>query len=167
MRIDIMKNKKQKKYVTNYIQKKLPLFSRVEQFNSKYDEIYIEYIEQKILTYEILIRKEENKLFRKNLESEIISILVNTQDLKSQSIDENIETLKVFVPKESIRKNNIDEEKLIEIVKKELVKFFKENKKYKNIKENNIANIKIIEIKSIYKPIWIFKYKNRSVILDL
>lgn len=167
MKINVIKNNNEKKDINKYILKKLPLLSRVEQFNTKIDDLYTEYIEQKILTYEVITKKEEKKLFRKSLQSEIISIIVNTQNLESHSVDEEINTSKIFVAKENIRKNNINEDKLIEIVKKELIKYFKDNKKYKNIREDNIENIKIIDIKSIYKPIWIAKYRDRTIILDL
>ncbi|MFI3209554.1 MAG: hypothetical protein R3Y64_00645 [Peptostreptococcaceae bacterium] len=158
MKIEVVEVLENKNEIKNYISHKLPLFSKVSQFNEDIDSLYVEYVEQKLLSYEVFVKKEGGSLFRKNIQKENLSILVNPRNGLSQSI-EITNPKKLFVTKDNIIKSEIDEEKLVSSVDKELNSFFRR-------KDNNIDKINLVNVRSIYKPVWIFKYRKRKIILD-
>ena len=65
--------------------------------------------------------------------------------------------------KKIIKKSCINECEMLEIMKDEILRLFR-----KNIinKKGHIHDIKVIDIKSIYKPYWIGTYNGKSVVLE-
>ena len=46
------------------ILRKTPLISKIDQFNRKIENIHLEYVEYKVLKFEIIVRKENINNFR-------------------------------------------------------------------------------------------------------
>ncbi len=164
MQIDVIGVKKNKDEVLEYVSNKLPLISKVSQFNTRIEDIYNKYVEYKILKYEISIRKKSDKHFRYKLRKENINILVNTYTGKSESISERLYTDKIYVSKKYIKSSTMDEEKLAILVKDELYKIFSASNHY--MKKDYVQSIKLVELKSIYKPIWVANFKGREIIIE-
>ena len=63
MRVDAIDIKVNKKDAMKYLINKLPLMSRVVQFNSSPKKMHIEYIEFKVISYEIITKIKGNNLY--------------------------------------------------------------------------------------------------------
>ena len=87
MKIEVTTTKTNKKDVTRYILRKIPLVSKIAQFNNIIGDIHIEYVEFKVLKYEIVSKNKSNNFFRKELKKDSITMIVNTQNGHSESID--------------------------------------------------------------------------------
>ena len=166
MKIEVINYKKTRKEAQRYIAKKLPLASRVAQFNTFIENMHIEYIEFKVIQYEISTKKRG--LLRTNdIDKENINIIVNTSDGRSESIHEIPQTSKKYVPKTCIKQNSINEDELSERVKEEIIKYLKDSTKYRKLIEKNICSIDLLNIKSIYKACWIADFKGRKIVIDI
>ena len=66
MLVDSIKIKVNKQDAIKKILRKTPLISRVAQFNNTAKDVHLEYIEYKMLKYEITTKTESENLFRKN-----------------------------------------------------------------------------------------------------
>lgn len=166
MLVEVMENKMKKKDAVKYFLNKMPLMSRVAQFNTVVKDVHIEYIEFKILSYEITSKEKKNKFFRHNKKKKNITMLVNTYNGYTQSIESSPTTFKRYVSKSYIKKSKIEEEKIILEVKNQIMNHLTQS--YKDITMDKIAlhNISIIDIKSIYKPYWVADYNGKSIIID-
>ncbi len=165
MRIEVMDCKKTRIEAQKYILKKLPLASRVAQFNSFIEGMHLEYIEYKLLSYEISI-KRKNGLKKPEIKKDRIDILVNTYNGRSESINEMPKTSKKYVVKSYIRNATINEEDLTRVVKDEVIKFLKDKRLYKSLDKFNIQSIELVDIKSIYKACWIAEFRGRNILID-
>ncbi len=162
MKIEVTTTKINKRDATKYILRKIPLVSKVAQFNNIIGDIHIEYIEFKVLKYEILSKNKSNKFFRKELKKDLITIIVNTQNGHSESIDKIPLTSKRYVSKSRIQRTKIKDDDMIRCVKNEIIGFLKN---YNNEKIT-IQDINVTEVKSIYKPYWVADFRGRNIYIE-
>ena len=78
MLVDSIKVNVNKQDAMKKIFTKTPLISKVIQFNNKAKDVHLEYIEFKILTYEIISKKGNMSFFRNNFKTFNITMIVNT-----------------------------------------------------------------------------------------
>lgn len=152
MLVDLIEIKISKKEALNNLVKKIPLLSRVVQFNDRIKDINIRYIEYKIFKYKINF--VEDGLLKSN--DRIISL--NTYTGHTKIIDKVPTTVKRYIAKECIEKSKINDLILKNSVKKEIEKNYK---KYEN------ENIVLSDIFSVYKPHWTCIYKGKNIFLDI
>ena len=157
MRVEVIDMEQTKNEAKKYILKKIPLVSKVFQFNSVIGDIKLEYIEFKVLIYEVISKKKNNKIFRNETKKETITMLVNTYNGHSESIDK--------IPNTCIRKSKINEDDLVNVVKKEIITRLTDRLRYDSIDKVTIQ-INIVDIKSIYKPYWIADFRGRNIFID-
>ena len=69
MRVEVMDIEKKRNEAKKYISHKLPLVSKVSQFNRIIGDIKLEYIEFKVLKYEVIIKNKSKNLLRSGLNS--------------------------------------------------------------------------------------------------
>ena len=154
MRVEVIDMEQTKNEAKKYILKKIPLVSKVFQFNSVIGDIKLEYIEFKVLIYEVISKKKNNKIFRSETKKETITMLVNTYNGHSESIDK--------IPN---RESKINEDDLVNVVKKEIITRLTDRLRYDSIDKVTIQ-INIVDIKSIYKPYWIADFRGRNIFID-
>lgn len=152
MLVDLIEIKISKKEALNNLVKKIPLLSRVVQFNDRIKDINLKYIEYKIFKYKINF--VEDGLLKSN--DRIISL--NTYTGHTKIIDKVPTTVKRYIAKECIEKSKINDLILKNSVKKEIEKNYK---KYEN------ENIELSDIFSVYKPHWTCIYKGKNIFLDI
>ena len=165
MRIEVMDIEKTRNEAKKYISHKLPLVSKVSQFNRIIGDIKLEYIEFKVLKYEVIIKNKSKNLLRSGTKKEIITMLVNTCNGHSESVDKIPNTSKKYVSKSCIRKNIINDEDLVDVVKKQIISYLTNKLKYDNLNKINIE-INMVDIKSIYKPYWVGEFRGRNIFID-
>ena len=165
MRIEVMDIEKTRNEAKKYISHKLPLVSKVSQFNRIIGDIKLEYIEFKVLKYEVIIKNKSKNLLRSGTKKEIITMLVNTCNGHSESVDKIPNTSKKYVSKSCIRKNIINDEDLVDVVKKQIISYLTNKLKYDNLNKINIE-INMVDIKSIYKPYWVGDFRGRNIFID-
>lgn len=166
MRVEIINTEKTKNEAKKYILNKIPLVSKVFQFNSFIGDIRLEYIEFKVLKYEVISKKKNNGIFRNELKKETITMLVNTYNGHSESIDKIPNTSKKYISKSCIRKNKINEEDLVNVVKKEIITRLTDRLRCNRNDRINIQQINIVDIKSIYKSYWVADFRGRNIFID-
>lgn len=165
MRVEVIDIEKTRNEAKKDILHRLPLVSRVFQFNDVIGDIRLEYIEFKVLKYEVISKSKNNNLFRRESQKENITILVNTYNGHSESVDKIPTTSKKYVSKSCIRSNKINEDDLISLVKKQIIKKLTDKLKFDSLSKVNIE-INILEIKSIYKPYWVADFRGRNIFID-
>ena len=165
MRVEVMDIEKTRNEAKKYISHKLPLVSKVSQFNRIIGDIKLEYIEFKVLKYEVIIKNKSKNLLRSGTKKEMITMLVNTCNGHSESVDNIPNTSKKYVSKSCIRKNIIDDDDLVDVVKKQIISYLTNKLKYDNLNKINI-DINIVDIKSIYKPYWVGDFRGRNIFID-
>ena len=165
MRVEVIDMEQTKNEAKKYILKKIPLVSKVFQFNSVIGDIKLEYIEFKVLIYEVISKKKNNKIFRNETKKETITMLVNTYNGHSESIDKIPNTLNKYISKSCIRKSKINEDDLVNVVKKEIITRLTDRLRYDSI-DKVIIQINIVDIKSIYKPYLIADFRGRNIFID-
>ena len=132
MKIEVTTTKTNKKDATKYILRKIPLVSKVSQFNNIIGDVHLEYIEFKILKYEIISKYKSNNFFRKELKKDSITMIVNTQNGHSESIDKIPLTSKKYVSKTRIKRTKIKDDDIQKIV------FESQNLRISGISENDL-----------------------------
>ena len=165
MRVEVMDIEKKRNEAKKYISHKLPLVSKVSQFNRIIGDIKLEYIEFKVLKYEVIIKNKSKNLLRSGTKKEMITMLVNTCNGHSESVDKIPNTSKKYVSKSCIRKNIINDEDLVDVVKKQIISYLTNKLKYDNLNKINIE-INMVDIKSIYKPYWVGDFRGRNIFID-
>ena len=165
MRVEVMDIEKKRNEAKKYISHKLPLVSKVSQFNRIIGDIKLEYIEFKVLKYEVIIKNKSKNLLRSGTKKEMITMLVNTCNGHSESVDNIPNTSKKYVSKSCIRKNIIDDNDLVDVVKKQIISYLTNKLKYDNLNKINIE-INMVDIKSIYKPYWVGDFRGRNIFID-
>lgn len=166
MKIEAIAARINKKEATKYILSKIPLVSKVAQFNNVIGDVHLEYIEFKVLKYEIVSKKKKNNFFKREAKKHLITMLVNTQNGHSESIEKIPSTSKRYVTKSYINRTRIKDDDIINGVKDEIVCFLREKSKSDDLDKISIQNIKITEIKSIYKPYWVADFRGRSIFVE-
>ncbi|WP_270671025.1 hypothetical protein, partial [Paraclostridium bifermentans] len=73
------------------------------------------------------------------------------------------DTYKVNISKNNIKKSEMDEIHMLENIKNEMIKVIKNNVINSKC---HIHDIKVLDIKSIYKPYWVGIYNGKSVLLE-
>lgn len=166
MRVEAVESKVDKKEAIKHILKKMPLMSRVAQFNSIVTDVHLEYIEFKVINYEVITKEKRNRIFRQNTKSKKITMLVNTYNGYSQSIENIPKTSQRYISKSCIKESKIKEEYMIQEVKNHVISFLKDKYKQDSLDKINFQNINIIDIKSIYKPYWVANFKGKNILID-
>ena len=165
MRVEVIDTEKTKNEAKKYILNKIPLVSKVFQFNSSIGGLKLEYIEFKVLVYEVISKKKNNRIFRSETKKETITMLVNTYNGRSESIDKIPNTLNKYISKSCIRESKINEDDLVNVVKKEIIIRLTDRLRYDSIDKINVQ-INIVDIKSIYKPYWVADFRGRNIFID-
>lgn len=166
MLVEVVGMKLKKKEAIKYILRKMPLMSKVAQFNAVAEDMHVEYVEFKILKYEVTSKTKSNTLFRNGIKQHDVTMLVNTYDGYSESVEMLPDTEKRYVAKSCIKKSRIEDNDIIEGVKDQIIYFL--GKKYKNdgVDRLSVQNINIREVKSIYKPYWVANFKGKNIYID-
>ena len=86
MRVEVIDMEQTKNEAKKYILKKIPLVSKVFQFNSVIGDIKLEYIEFKVLIYEVISKKKNNKIFRNETKKETITMYSSSQMQGSEAL---------------------------------------------------------------------------------
>ena len=163
MLVNSIEIKVRKKDAMKYIFRKTPLISKIDQFNRKVENIHLEYVEYKILKYEVVNKRKNKNNFRNDDDRYNIIMMVNTYNGHSKSIDCVPQTVKRYIARSCIKKSNIKEEYIIEKVKNEILNYFNGKIKNNSIDKHIIKNIRLLEVSSIYKPYWIGNYNGKEV----
>lgn len=166
MLVEAIASKITKKEAMKYILSKTPLMSKVAQFNKSAKDIHLEYIEFKILSYEVIIKEKQSVFFRYEKKKYNITMLVNTYNGYSESIEIIPNTSKKYIAKSFIKKSKVREEDIIEGVKTQIIYFLGENLKPEKIENLNIEDISVKEIRSIYKPYWVADFNGKTILMD-
>lgn len=166
MLVDSIEIKIRKEDAIKYILRKIPLISKIDQFNRKVENIHLEYVEYKILKYEILSKRKNKNNFRSDDNRHNIIMMVNTYNGHSKSIDYNPKTVKRYIARSCIKKCNIKENYIAEKVKDEIFNYFDSEIKHNSIDKHIIKNITLLEISKIYKPYWVGNYNGKFVFVD-
>ncbi|UEL48122.1 hypothetical protein [Terrisporobacter hibernicus] len=166
MLADSIEIKVRKKDAMKHIFRKTPLISKIDQFNRKVDNIHLEYVEYKILKYEIISRRKNKNNFRNEDINDNITMMVNTYNGHSKSVESVPQTVKRYIARSCIKKSNIKEDYIVEKVKNEILNYFDSKIKKNSIDKHIIKNIRLLEVRSIYKPYWIGDYNGKEVFVD-
>lgn len=166
MLVEVMEAKRDKKEAIKYIYSKTPLMSRVTQFNKFANNVHIEYVEFKLLSYEIVNKVKLNKLLKHEKNKKNIIMLVNTYNGYSQSIELIPPTYQKYISKSCIKQSKIKEDDIINEVKNHIMCYLEGNNNLKNIDKLSLDGINIKEVKSIYKPYWVAEFNGKYVFVD-
>lgn len=166
MLVDSLEIKVKKHDAKKYIFRKTPLVSKIDQFNRKVENIHLEYVEYKILKYEIVSRKKNKSNFRNDDIKHRIIMMINTYNGHSKSIECVPQTVKRYIARSCIKKSNLKEDYIIEKVKNEILNHFDSKIKNNSMDKHIIKNISLLEVSSIYKPYWIGNYNGKEVFVD-
>ena len=151
MLVDLIEIKTNEKEAVKNFLKKIPLLSKVIQFNKSINDINLNYIEYKILKYKI--NNYENGFLRNDYRI----VVLNTYTGHIKFVDEMPITVKKYIARDCIQKSKISEYILKNKLKGQLEKYCK---RYENEK------LVLDEIVSIYKPFWTCKYNGKKIFLD-
>ena len=147
MLVNLIEIKTTEKEALKKILSKIPLLSKVTQFNKGINDIDLKYIEYKILKYKI--GNYENEFLRKNYRI----VLLNTYTGAIKFVDEMPTTVKKYIARDCVQKSKINEYIDCEIENK-VVGFLRYGKNKKNY------NDKYAEVYALYVD---SKYKNRGI----
>lgn len=164
MLIDAIDIKVEKKDIKRMLSDKTPLMSKVIQLNTRIQGTTLQYVEYKIITYDITLKTKGKNFFKSDIHENTITMLVNTYNGFSESIEVIPNTNRINVAKKYIRTSCIEEKFILESVKNEILKFL--TNRIEEINKINIQNIKVKEIKSIYKPYWVGFYNEKSIFIE-
>ncbi|MEG0857000.1 MAG: hypothetical protein RSG52_11050 [Terrisporobacter sp.] len=163
MLVNSIEIKVKKEDAMKHLLRKTPLISRIDQFNRKVEDIHLEYVEFKILKYEVISKRKNKNNFRYDDLKHTITMMVNTYNGHSQSVDNVPDTIKRYIARSCIKKSNIREDYIIEKVKNEIVNYLDRKNKGRSLDKTTIKNIKVLDVISIYKPYWIGNYNGKYV----
>ena len=94
MLVDSIEIKIKKDDAMKLILRRTPLISKIDQFNRKIENIHLEYVEYKVLRFEIISKKKNKNNFRCNDVKHKIIVIVNTYNGHSKSVDDIPETVR-------------------------------------------------------------------------
>jgi hypothetical protein len=161
MEVDALEVKMDKKQAMKIINNKIPLMSKVVQLNKRIKNIKLQYIEYKVITYEIIHKLNlKERIFNKsNTKVDNITMLINTSTGYSFNINNIPNTVKINIEKTNLRESSIDESQIINSIKDELIKNL-----HKKI--DCVQNINLVDIKSIYIPFWVGFYDDKNIFIE-
>jgi hypothetical protein len=161
MIVEALEVKKDKKQAMKIINNKIPLMSKVVQLNKRIKNIKLQYIEHKVITYAIVHKLNlKERIFNKsNTKIDNITMLINTSTGYTFNINNIPNTVKINIEQINLRESNIDESEIINSIKDELMKDLHK-------KANYIPDIKLIDIKSIYRPFWVGFYDDKNIFIE-
>lgn len=163
MLVDAIEVKVKKSDVKKIERDKVPLMSKVVQLNPRIKNSTLQYIEYKIITYNIILKVKGKSIFKQDISNNEIIMMVNTHTGFSESVTKLPTTSRINISKKYIKVASIDEESMLESMKNEILKLI-QKKLIKN--KGQIQDIKVTDVKSIYKPYWIGTYNGKSVVLE-
>lgn len=164
MLVDAIDIKLEKNDMKRMISEKTPLMSKVIQLNTRIKGTKLQYIEYKVITYDILVKIKGKNIFKPDIHTNTIIMLVNTYTGFSESIESIPVTTKINVPKKNIKNSTIEDRCMLEGVKDEILKFLTSNKE--RMSKISIQDIKVKDIKSIYKPYWVGYFNDKSIFIE-
>lgn len=164
MLIDAIDIKLERNDIKKMLSDKTPLMSKVIQLNTRIKGTNLQYIEYKVITYDVNIRTKEKSIFRSEISKNTITMLVNTYTGFSESIEIIPATNRINVAKKYIRNSLVEEKYMLEIVKDEILKFL--TKKVEKLNKVIIQDIKVRDIRSIYKPYWVGYYNDKAIFIE-
>ena len=165
MLVDSIEMKRDKSEAMKNILRKTPLMSKINQFNRKIEDIHLEFIEYRILRFEVISKRKNKNNFRFDEFKDNIIVMVNTHNGHSQSVDCVPNTIKKYISRSCIKKSNIEEDYMIEKVKNEIISYI-DKKNNNSMEKRIIKSIKLLETNSIYKPYWIGNYNGKEIGVD-
>ncbi len=151
MLVNLIEVKTTEKEALKNLLTKIPLLSKVTQFNKRINDINLRYIEYKILKYKI--NSYENGFSR----SDYRIVVLNTYTGHIKFVDEVPITVKKYIARDCVQKSKINQYILKNKLKSQLERHCK---KYENEK------LILDEVVSIYKPFWTCKYNGKKIFLD-
>lgn len=151
MLVNLIEVKISEKEALKSLLKKVPLLSKVIQFNNSIKDLKLKYVEYKILKYKI------NKIENDILKSEYRIILLNTYTGHAKVIDDVPSTVKRYIAKDCVEKSKINDCILKSNVIEEIEKKYR---KYDNEK------LILSDVYSIYKAYWTCNYNGKNIFLD-
>lgn len=163
MLVNSIEIKVKKKDAMRHLLRKTPLFSKIDQFNRKVENIHLEYVEYKVLKYEIIEKKKNINNFRCQDTKHTITMMVNTYNGHSQSVDILPKTIKRYIARDCIKKSNIKDEYIVKRVTSHIMEHLDNINNGFYFDKTSIKSINIIEISSIYKPYWIGEYNGKNI----
>lgn len=164
MLVDAIDIKLEKNDMKRMISDKIPLMSKVIQLNTRIKGTKLQYIEYKVITYDVIVKIKGKNIFKPDVHKNTIIMLVNTYTGLSESIESIPLTKRINVPRKCIKKSSIEEKYILEGVKNEILKFLTNN--IDKVNKINIQDIKLKDIKSIYKPYWVGYYNDKSIFIE-
>jgi hypothetical protein len=161
MEVDALEVKMDKKQAMKIINNKIPLMSKVVQLNKRIKNIKLQYIEYKVITYEIIHKLNlKERIFNKsNTKVDNITMLINTSTGYSFNTNNIPNTVKINIEKTNLRESSINESQIINSIKDELIKNL-----HKKI--DCVQNINLVDIKSIYIPFWVGFYDDKNIFIE-
>ena len=161
MIVEALEAKIDKKQAMKIINNKIPLMSKVVQLNKRIKNIKLQYIEYKVITYEIVHKLNlKERIFNKsNTKIDNITMLINTSTGYTFNINNIPNTVKINIDQINLRESDIDESKIINSIKDELMKDVHQ-------KVSCIQDVKLVDIKSIYRPFWVGFYDDKSIFIE-
>lgn len=161
MIVEALEVKKDKKQAMKIINNKIPLMSKVVQLNKRIKNIKLQYVEYKVINYEIVHKLNlKERIFNKsNTKIDNITMLINTSTGYTFNINNIPNTVKINIDQINLRESNIDESKIINSIKDELMKDLDKKISY-------VQDIKLIDIKSIYRPFWVGFYDDKNIFIE-
>ncbi len=166
MLVDVIEMKVKEKDAKKHIGRKTPLVSKIDQFNRKVEGVHLEYVEFKMIKYEVISKKKNKSSFRCDDIKKSITMIVNTYNGHSKSVENMPKTVKRYIARSCVKKSNIKEDYIIEKVKDEILNHFDSNIRHNYSDNQDIKGIKFLGIHSIYKPYWIGIYNGKEVFID-
>lgn len=164
MIVDAMDIRLEKSDIKKMFSEKTPLMSKVIQLNTRIKGTKLQYIEYKVITYDVFVKIKGKNMFKPDIHKNTIIMLVNTYTGFSESIETIPSTNRINVPRKYIRKSLVEEKHMLNGVKDEILKFLTDRPE--KVNKINIQDIKLQDIKSIYKPYWVGYYNDKSIFVE-
>lgn len=151
MLVDLVEIKINKKEALKNLFGKIPLLSKVIQFNKRIGDINLRYIEYKILRYRV------NRIENGFLKSDYRIVALNTYTGHTKLVDEVPATVKRYIARSCVQKPKISDRILKNDIEYEIEKYYR---KYES------ENIVLSDVFSIYKPYWTCNYNGKNIFLE-
>ena len=151
MLVDLVEIKINKNEALKNLFEKIPLLSKVIQFNKRISDISLRYVEYKILRYRV--DKVENGF----LKSDYRIVALNTYTGNTKLVDEIPATVKRYISSSCVQKPKINDSILKNNIEGEIEKHYR---RYKS------ENMVLSDVFSIYKPYWTCDYNGKNIFLE-
>ena len=151
MLVDSIEIKVSKKDALKNMIEKIPLISKIVQFNKTIKDVNLRYIEYEVLKYKV--NRRDGELLRGDYKI----FIVNTYTGYTNMVDKIPETVKRYISKDCVEQNKINDFILKNNVRCEIEKY------YRKFEEEDIY---LVDKFSIYKPYWTCKYNGKNIFLE-